>query len=121
MARTLGTVLNPRKILLLLFVERNIMLLTMTARSPLHEAIGSRVRRLRTGYGWTVKGLAEELATRQADWAQAGVKSVKRIGDCNAPGIIAAAVFSGHRYAREFGEVIDPDIPPFKREKIAVE
>jgi dimethylamine/trimethylamine dehydrogenase len=28
-------------------------------------------------------------------------KSVQRIGDCEAPAIIAAAVYSGHRYARE--------------------
>ena len=33
--------------------------------------------------------------------AGAGIKSVTRIGDCEAPGSIAAAVYSGHRYARE--------------------
>jgi len=33
---------------------------------------------------------------------------------------IAAAVFSGHCYAREFGETIDPDGVPFRRERIAV-
>jgi len=27
--------------------------------------------------------------------------SVQRIGDCDAPSIIAAAVFAGHRYAQE--------------------
>jgi dimethylamine/trimethylamine dehydrogenase len=26
---------------------------------------------------------------------------VRRIGDCEAPAIIAAAVYAGHRYARE--------------------
>ena len=31
----------------------------------------------------------------------AGIKSVTRIGDCLAPGLIAYAVYSGHRYARE--------------------
>ena len=30
--------------------------------------------------------------------------SVRRIGDCDAPAIIAAAVYTGHRYAREFDE-----------------
>jgi hypothetical protein len=34
---------------------------------------------------------------------------------------IAAAVFAGHRYARDFGETIDPDAVPFKREAIVVE
>ena len=29
------------------------------------------------------------------------VKSIKRIGDCHAPGIIATAVYAGHKYARE--------------------
>ena len=31
----------------------------------------------------------------------AGIKSVTRIGDCLAPGLIAYAVYAGHRYARE--------------------
>jgi dimethylamine/trimethylamine dehydrogenase len=31
----------------------------------------------------------------------AGIKSVTRIGDCLAPGLIAHAVYSGHRYAKE--------------------
>lgn len=39
------------------------------------------------------------------------VKSLKRIGDCDAPAIIAAAVYSGHRYARELEEEIDRDNP----------
>ena len=30
-------------------------------------------------------------------------KSLSRIGDCDAPAIIAAAVYAGHRYARELG------------------
>ena len=36
-------------------------------------------------------------------------RSLDRIGDCLAPSIIAAAVYSGHRYARELGTEIDPD------------
>jgi dimethylamine/trimethylamine dehydrogenase len=42
-------------------------------------------------------------------------KSVTRIGDCLAPGTIAAAVYAGHRYAREFGEP-PPLGVPFRRE-----
>ena len=38
-------------------------------------------------------------------------KTLKRIGDCEAPAIIAAAVYSGHRYARNLEESIDPDHP----------
>jgi len=43
--------------------------------------------------------------------AEKNLKSLKRIGDCDAPAIIAAAVFSGHRYARELEEEIDRDNP----------
>jgi dimethylamine/trimethylamine dehydrogenase len=37
--------------------------------------------------------------------------TVTRIGDCDAPAIIAAAVYAGHRYARELDAAIDPDDP----------
>jgi len=42
-------------------------------------------------------------------------KTVTRIGDCFAPGTIAAAVYSGHRYARELGEPKTAGVP-FRRE-----
>ena len=48
-----------------------------------------------------------------------GPKTVTRIGDCLAPGTIAAAVYSGHRYARELGEPV-PEGVPFRREHIAM-
>ena len=35
---------------------------------------------------------------------EAGVETLRRIGDCHAPGIIAAAVYAGHKAARELGE-----------------
>ncbi|MCK0096737.1 FAD-dependent oxidoreductase [Yoonia sp. F2084L] len=44
-----------------------------------------------------------------------GPQTLTRIGDCLAPGTIAAAVYAGHRYARELGEP-KTDAPPFKRE-----
>ncbi|SPJ30620.1 oxidoreductase [Falsiruegeria mediterranea] len=37
--------------------------------------------------------------------------SLTRIGDCEAPGIIAAAVYAGHRYAQELECEVDLDIP----------
>jgi dimethylamine/trimethylamine dehydrogenase len=64
------------------------------------------------------EGLWLALTARQAEWADAGIRSVARIGDCLGPGTIAAAVHSGHRYAREFGETIDPDAAPFRRERV---
>jgi dimethylamine/trimethylamine dehydrogenase len=35
--------------------------------------------------------------------------SLSRIGDCEAPSIIAGAVYSGHRYARELDTEVDRD------------
>lgn len=41
---------------------------------------------------------------------------ILRIGDCLAPSTIAAAVYDGHRAARELDNLPDPDGVPFKRE-----
>jgi dimethylamine/trimethylamine dehydrogenase len=41
--------------------------------------------------------------------------SIQRIGDCLAPGTIAAAVYSGHRYAREADAEVSPSVS-FRRE-----
>lgn len=49
--------------------------------------------------------------------ADGRLKSLRVIGDAEAPNIIAQAVFSGHLAAREFDEVIDPDVTPFKVER----
>ena len=48
-----------------------------------------------------------------------GIKAVKRIGDCYGPSTIAAAVYEGHRYARELGEEPINDIG-FRRELTAL-
>ena len=56
-------------------------------------------------------GLFHALKATDEELADGPVKSVHRIGDCNAPAIIAAAVFAGHRYARELGEQVDRDNP----------
>jgi len=63
--------------------------------------------------------LFHELQSKSEVLSAAGIKSIKRIGDCLAPGIIASAVFSGHRFAREFDEP-DPGDVPFKRERSIV-
>lgn len=57
-----------------------------------------------------------ELKSREAEWADAGIKSVKLIGDANAPGPIAWATYAGHRYARELDEADIGDALPFRRE-----
>ncbi|MEM9100472.1 MAG: FAD-dependent oxidoreductase, partial [Pseudomonadota bacterium] len=43
--------------------------------------------------------------------------SVTRIGDCEAPGIVAQAVYSGHRVARELEETVNID-DPLRHERV---
>ncbi len=45
-------------------------------------------------------GLYQELNVDSTALADAGIRSVRSIGDCRAPGAIAHAVYSGHEYAR---------------------
>ena len=45
--------------------------------------------------------LYHALTGRRGEVAAAGIASVTRVGDALAPGAIAHAVYSGHRYARE--------------------
>jgi dimethylamine/trimethylamine dehydrogenase len=62
-------------------------------------------------------GLYHELMNDGAALEAAGIKSVTRIGDCLAPGLIAAAVYAGHKYARELdADLPSPDDVPFRRE-----
>ena len=59
-----------------------------------------------------------EQSQRQND---SGIVSVDCIGDCKVPGTIAAAVYSGHLYARQLGESCAQQDVPFKYEKAMVE
>ncbi|UXU76663.1 MULTISPECIES: oxidoreductase [unclassified Paracoccus (in: a-proteobacteria)] len=61
-------------------------------------------------------GLYLDLKAREADWADAGIRSVQIIGDANAPGPIAWATYAGHRYARDLDEPDRGDDLPFRRE-----
>ncbi len=45
--------------------------------------------------------------------------TLKRIGDCEAPAIVAAAVYAGHRYARELDKAPDLD-EPLKHDRVDV-
>jgi len=55
--------------------------------------------------------LYQNLNGRMESGVQTPFRSMRRIGDCEAPAIIAAAVHSGHRYARELDTEPDPDVP----------
>ena len=58
--------------------------------------------------------LYHAIVERDAEWAEAGIRTVTRIGDALAPGLIAHAVYAGHRYARELEEPVVEGVP-FKR------
>lgn len=60
--------------------------------------------------------LWQQLCARQPAWSDAGIKSVKVIGDAEAPAPIAWATYAGHRYARELDNPVATDELPFKRE-----
>ncbi len=62
-------------------------------------------------------GLYHSLVVMCEDSVEIAPRSVAQIGDCNAPAIIAGAVFSGHRYARELDATIDRD-NPFKHDRV---
>ena len=66
-------------------------------------------------------GLWQALQQRQNEWADAGILSVKLVGDAAAPGPIAWATYAGHRFARELDMPDIGDAVPFRREIAALE
>jgi dimethylamine/trimethylamine dehydrogenase len=66
-------------------------------------------------------GLYQALSERLAVGVPAAPKSLRRIGDCDAPSIIAAAVHAGHRYARELDAAGDGSGPASRREPMMAE
>ena len=58
--------------------------------------------------------LYQALKAREPEWTDAGIRSVACIGDALAPGLIAHAVYAGHRYAQELDARRDGEVP-FKR------
>jgi len=56
------------------------------------------------------------LELRDRDWAAAGIRSLKVIGDAAAPGPIAWATYAGRRYAEELDAPDIGDALPFRRE-----
>ncbi len=65
------------------------------------------------------ESLYRDLTSEPERLAEAGIASVTRIGDCLAPATIAAAVYAGHRYAREL-DALAPEGAPFARELAAL-
>ncbi len=62
--------------------------------------------------------LYRQLAERLSDGSAHSVQSLRRIGDCEAPAVIAAAIYAGHRYARELDLPRDHIAVPTPRDRI---
>ena len=106
----------------------------MTAADVLDS--GARHVLVATGAVWRRDGRGRSLGTAISGWETPGVltldddllparedgrlDSLRRIGDADAPNLIAQSVFAGHLAAREFGELLDPDAVPFRRERASV-
>ena len=56
-------------------------------------------------------GLYRALLDHAGGEAETLPFTLTRMGDCEAPAIVAAAVYAGHRFARELGEAVDIDDP----------
>jgi dimethylamine/trimethylamine dehydrogenase len=63
--------------------------------------------------------LYNELKAAPEKLKRAGIKTLKPLGDCFAPATIQAAVFNGHKLARELDGGAVP-VVSFKRERIAL-
>jgi dimethylamine/trimethylamine dehydrogenase len=57
-----------------------------------------------------------QLESRESEWVDHGIQSIKVIGDAQAPAPIAWATYAGHRYARELDMPDTGDALPFRRE-----
>lgn len=56
----------------------------------------------------------QALRRREREWQAAGIRTVTCLGDAQAPGLIAHAIYAGHRYAQELDEPAAAGVP-FKR------
>ena len=83
-----------------------------TGRRQSHAADAVVMVASRTGNDAIYTG----LLARKADWADAGIKTIRMFGDAEAPGPIAWATYAGHRYARELDAADIGDALPFRRE-----
>jgi len=61
--------------------------------------------------------LFHDLKQRQADRLIPGLQSLQAAGDCRNPSLVAEAVYSGHRAARQLDAPENPDLP-FRVEQV---
>jgi len=66
-------------------------------------------------------GIHRVLTEDSTKLTASGISSVSAIGDCCNPSTIAAAVYAGHRAARELDAPSDDPDMPFRRERILLQ
>ncbi|MCK6452872.1 MAG: FAD-dependent oxidoreductase [Alphaproteobacteria bacterium] len=111
-------------------IELGVAVLTATDLVALHKGEAeiacvytSRTRRIEAGSVVMVTTQTPEdslymaLMEKPDALAAAGIRRVARIGDALAPGLIAAAVWSGHRFGREIDRQ-ESDAVGFRRENV---
>ena len=69
---------------------------------------------------WEETAVHDRLAGDLGAMETSGIRTVRRIGDCWVPGIIAEAVHGGHRYAREL-DTANPGDLPYRVEHTTIE
>jgi dimethylamine/trimethylamine dehydrogenase len=96
------------------------------------DADGVELRCTYTGRTWPVPAdaavlvtameprdeLHRDLQASSSTLRAAGVERIVALGDCRGPGTIAAAVHSGHLFARTLGDDLT-DATPYRRENVA--
>jgi dimethylamine/trimethylamine dehydrogenase len=93
------------------FAAGEVTLVNQFTNAPTRLPCGSLVI---VGARFAEDALHVALTGRAAELADAGIRSVTRIGDALAPGAIVHAVYSGHRYARELDA--DPNTLTLRRD-----
>ena len=61
--------------------------------------------------------LWRELSARRSEWEKRDIQAIYQAGDCYSPGLIAQAIFEGHRIAREFESPNPQRAQPWIRER----
>lgn len=61
--------------------------------------------------------LFRELKARKSEWAENEIEGIYAAGDCYAPALLADAIFSAHRIAREFESTNPQHAQPWVRER----
>lgn len=112
----LGVTIQPHRVLSAVGTDGVTLTCTFTGRQEQRAAESMLLVTARL----PETGLYDAVQARRDEWQAAGLRSVTLIGDALAPGTIAAATWSGRRYAEELDMPVSLDPVPFRREVAAL-